>query len=147
MKTNIKQTVLILSVMILVFLSVKVASSQTLTIHPMILLNDESTLETVKVTIIDLNTKDTITNQRIIKGFTYKLEDKKDYLIVFQKEGFQSKSVAVSTNYTSNQKHMYTFYVNLSDENVLPDVKYAGGIYYNKKKKEFDYYLSSYVEH
>lgn len=144
MKTQIKQTVIAFLMFTVLILAYNTAVGQTLTTKAKITLNGKSTLEKVKVTIIDLDTIDSYKNKSfdVIKSFTYEFEDNKEYLVVFQKEGFQSKSIAVETNHKDNQKFLYLFIIDLSDKEVIKnEVKYAGGIFYNKKKNEFDYYL------
>lgn len=145
MKTNVKQSIIALVMFIILIASYNVMRSQTLTIHPSVTLDDRSCFETVKVVIVDLDTVDAKANVtlNVIKGFTYPLEDNKEYLLVFIVDGFTSKSVAISTNHTANQRYLYEFIVNLSSKDPVPDVKYAGGIFWNKKKQKFDYHIES----
>ena len=150
MTTNLKQTVAIILLMTLAFFSVKTLSSQTLTINPKILLNGKYTLETVKVTVIDMDT--TLDSQKSLtfnvrKECEYMLEDNKEYLIVFQVDGFQTKSVMITTNYTSNEPVLYTFEVDLSNKDFIPEeVRYAGGIFYDNKKNKFSHYKTKLVQ-
>lgn len=156
MKQDIKQAFIILMIMSMAFVLVQcTATAQTLTINPKIQLNGKYTLEKIKVTIKDMDTVDAhaLVVLNVIKKFDYKLEDNKDYLIIFEVDGFQSKSIMVSTNYTSNQPYIYTFKIDLSNEDVMPYVQYAGGIYYDKGKKrgngqkgDFTYYKTNIVQ-
>jgi len=149
MKQDLKQSFIILMIMSLAFVLVQcTATAQTLTINPKIQLNGKYTLEKVKVTIKDMDTVDAhaLVVLNVTKKFTYMLEDNKDYLIIFEVKGFQSKSIMVSTNYTSNIQYIYKFIVDLSDKDVMPGVQYAGGIYYNKQKKNFAHHKTKLVQ-
>lgn len=150
MKQDIKQAFIILMIMSLAFVLVQcTATAQTLTINPKIQLNGKTTLEKIKVTIKDMDTVDAYATVvlSVTKKFTYMLEDNKDYLIIFQVDGFQTKSVMVSTNYTSNTQYIYRFIVDLSSKDVIPGVQYAGGIYYNKQKKNFAHHKTKLVQY
>jgi len=148
MKTDIKQACIILMIMSLAFFLVQCTTAQTLTINPKIQLNGKYTLERIKVTIKDMDTVDAhaLVVLKVIKKFDYKLEDNKDYMIIFEVEGFQSRSVMVTTNHTGNIPYIYTFKIDLSNKDVMPYVQYAGGIYYNEKKKEYAYYKTNIVQ-
>jgi hypothetical protein len=141
MKTNS----LIKAILLYILISlVGIINAQTLTIKGKVLLNDKATLETFKISIVDLDTIDTHNTKTIkINGnFNYKLNYNKNYLIVFQKEGFQSKAVAIDTHCKTNKDFIYKFFVNLIDtEPIILDAQFAGGIYYNKKNEQFSYYL------
>lgn len=115
--------------------------SQTLKVSGKLLLNNKITLEKFKVSVVDLDNDSTYTRE-VVNGFINNLDYNKNYLIVISKQGFQTKAIAVDTHCNLDKPFKYLFYVNLVDtEPIVPDAQYAGGIFFNKNKKEFDYYL------
>lgn len=122
--------------------------AQTLTIKGKVLFNDKQTLEQFKISIIDMDTAEnynTITTTSI-KDFKCNLDFNRDYMIIISKEGYQTKAIAVSTYCKLNKPFKYNFYVNLiNTEPIIENPQFVGGIYYNKKKQNFDYYLKTYT--
>lgn len=135
---------------ILALIAMNSVYAQTLSVKAKVLLDGKQiTNEKVKITVINLDTLSEFKNQSFEtnKPFNYQFKNDNEYLIVFQKNGYQSKSILIRTNINSSEKFLYTFNVNLSSKNIIPNtVEYAGGIYYNEHKKEFDYYLTSNIK-
>lgn len=135
-----KQHVIIAIMFTLMFIGYN-AIGQSLKINGKVLFNDKSTIEKFKVSVVDLDVDSTYTIETI-NGFNSVLKYNKNYLIVISKQGFQTKAVAVDTHCDTDKSFKYFFYVNLiNTEPVIPDAQFAGGIYYNENKKQFDYYL------
>lgn len=135
-----KQHVIIAIMFTLMFIGYN-AIRQSLKINGKVLFNDKSTVEKFKVSVVDLDVDSTYTIETI-NGFNSVLKYNKNYLIVISKQGFQTKAVAVDTHCDTDKSFKYFFYVNLiNTEPVIPDAQFAGGIYYNENKKQFDYYL------
>lgn len=135
-----KQHVIIAIMFTLMFIGYN-AIGQSLKISGKVLFNDKSTIEKFKVSVVDLDVDSTYTIETI-NGFNSVLKYNKNYLIVISKQGFQTKAVAVDTHCDTDKSFKYFFYVNLiNTEPVIPDAQFAGGIYYNENKKQFDYYL------
>lgn len=116
-------------------------SAQTLKISGKVLFNNNSTIEKFKVSVVDLD-KDSTYTVETSYGFTSNLSYNKNYLVVVSRQGFQTKAIAVDTHCDLDKSFKYLFYVNLvNTEPIVPDAQFAGGIYYNENKKQFDYYL------
>lgn len=145
---SFKTILLAFSIYILLSLVGLSTFAQNLTIKGKVLFNGKETLEQFKVSIINLDTTKDYNSEtnKYITNFSNKLEYNKDYMIIISKEGYQTKAIAISTHCNSKKSFKYFFNVDLnSQEEITPNPLFVGGIFYDKKKKIFDYYLKTYT--
>ena len=72
------------------------------------------------------------------RDFKLNLEYGHNYTVIIYSEGCQPKYIKIDTNGPSNRREKYEadFYLKTSTDQTL---YYAGGIFYNDVKKQFDY--------
>lgn len=125
--------------------------AQTLTISGKVNFNSKIKFKPAIVAIVDMDSTVrpvVIKVNRLTRRFTYTLKDKKEYLIIVSADNYTPKAVAIMTNYSSEERFMYKFRVNLHDnEPIVLGPLTAGRIFYNEDQKEYDYYLANDVKH
>lgn len=140
MKTNFKQSLAILLVMLMVFVCVQHTNAQILKIEGRVTLDKVSSFEQYNVQVLDMDSN-TVSEFKACKKFTYKFQFNKSYMVVISKKGYQSKSIFFNTTCDSNDAFKYIFDCNLqSNVEQLNVVCQAGGIFYNPHKQNFDFY-------
>ncbi len=120
-------------------------NAQTLTIKGKVQLEGAYTLEKVDVAIVNLNdTGATPERMHIIKNFSSALPFNGEYLVIVSRAGYQPKAIYINTFCDSTKPFKYLFEVDLQPKDVQDNIPmHAGGIYWNKKKGIFDYYLTN----
>jgi len=118
------------------------ATAQNLQLKAKIILNGKASLEKIDIKLVRVN-NNMITSVSCVSTLNVDLPYNDEYLVVFSKEGYQSKYIVINTMCTLNTLFRYNCIVDLKPKEVLDDVPLqAGGIYFNKNKNEFDYYLN-----
>ena len=118
------------------------AIAQNLQLKAKIILNGKASLEKIDIKLVRVN-NNMITSVSCVSTLNVDLPYNDEYLVVFSKEGYQSKYIVINTMCTLNTLFRYNCIVDLKPKEVLDDVPLqAGGIYFNKNKNEFDYYLN-----
>jgi hypothetical protein len=82
---------------------------------------------------------DVVEYTNVRKDFKLSLEYGHNYTVIIYSEGCQPKYIKIDTNGPVNRREKYEadFYLKTSTDQTL---YYAGGIFYNDEKKQFDYF-------
>lgn len=141
MKTqNLRQSMMAICLFILLLVTYNVATAQKLSIKGNLTVENKSTLEQCTVQILDMDTQECI-SFKAVKFFKYKLEYNKQYIVIISHPGLQPKSIFFNTECKTDKGLTYSFDCNLLKAEINDDVVcQAGGVFFDKKDKEFTYY-------
>lgn len=143
MKTNTKQILFAILVFVLAF-TIKATMAQSLIIKGKVSYEKKNTLEKATVVIYDLKTSKITDSLNVVRSFSYNIPFNKQYLLIVYRDGYQPKSIYIDSECNSNKSVKYLFSVDLKPKEIQDNIPVAvGGIYYNKKKDEFTYYLTN----
>lgn len=130
---------------LLVYLLISITgliTAQNLQLRAKIILNGKPTLEKIDIKMVRVNDNLT-TSISCTNTLNVDLPYNDEYLITFSKKGYQSKYIIINTLCNLNTLFRYNCIIDLKPKEVLDDIPLqAGGIYFNKNKHEFDYYLN-----
>ena len=128
--------------MLLVGLALLVSSvalgQKNLVLEGKLFKNGKCDITTFIVQVIKDRT-DVVEYTDVRKDFKLNLEYGHNYTVIIYSEGCQPKQIKIDTNGPSNRREKYEadFYLKTSTDQTL---YYAGGIFYNDVKKQFDFF-------
>lgn len=139
-KTINLSTMAAICLFIILFMAFNAINAQSLTIKGNVTLENKSTLEKYKVQVLDMDLNECIEFDAF-KTFTHKLVYDHSYMVIISRNGFQSKSIYVNTDCKINKSFKFKFDCNLEPDDVHDNIVcQAGGVFFDKKDKEFTYY-------
>lgn len=142
MKTKTQQNVLAFVILILLAGLYNKSNAQVLAIKAKVTYEGESTFEKFRVKLLNMQTNDVI-EVNDFKTFNLNLAYNQMYVIIVSKEGYQSKSIYVDTKCNITKDTKYNIIVDLKTNEFDKDLPLqAGGIFYDKHKNSFDFYLN-----
>jgi hypothetical protein len=142
MKTTTNCIVIAMFALTLLWVTTCNLNAQTLLIKGNVTLDEVSSFEKYSVKVLDMSNDSTITFDAV-KKFTCKLNYNRIYMVVISKKGYESKSVYIDTKCSINESFKFVFDMNLVHKKVNDMyVIQAGGIFYNKNKRTFDYFYN-----
>lgn len=142
MKTNTKQILIAIMLFVSLFMIYSCTTAQTLKVKGKLLIEGESTLEKFDIEVIDI-LGNTMVKKTVVNAMSVDLKYNAEYAIIISRPGCQAKSIYVNTFCNESNSVKYICTIDLKTRGVeMKDMPIqAGGIFYNKYKNEFDYFL------
>lgn len=141
MKNQTNRIVLAMFATALLWIATCNLNAQSLSIRGNVTLDETSSFEKYSVRILDMNT-DSVVKFDAVKKFNYNLEYNHMYMVVVSKKGYESKSIYIDTKCSTKESFKFLFDMNLVSNKDDQFVVQAGGIFFNKNKKEFDFFYN-----